>query len=387
MHCPGSVRLTADLPEIKTSYAQEGTAAHALAEVWLRTGDVTGIVEIEGVLVTAEMIEAVKVYVDLVRGAFTEGARRYFEHRINLHKLTRGLNVPEMFGTGDAFGEQYVGKKRRLRIFDLKYGQGVSVDVKNNPQLGYYALGAAFEMEPTATSWQQAIDLFDEYEVTIVQPRAPHPDGQIRSVIISPHELSLFAGELVQAARATQAPDAPLVPGSWCRFCTAQGHCPALKTQAQAVAQVEFEAMPLDRPPTPESLPMTVVVDILSKADIIEQWIDALRARVQRELEAGREVPGWKLVLKRATRRWMAEDVVVQWAKSIGLDTHELYDLSIKSPAQVEKIVGKKNLPSDLYALVSTGTTLVPAHDPRPAAAIGPQHEFAALPPATVDVN
>jgi hypothetical protein len=58
--CPGSVRLSKDMPNISSSYAEEGTRAHELAELILTGKDVPGDVD-------PEMLEAVMVYVDAIR--------------------------------------------------------------------------------------------------------------------------------------------------------------------------------------------------------------------------------------------------------------------------------------------------------------------------------
>ena len=48
--------------------------------------------------------------------------------------------------------------------------------------------------------------------------------------------------ELIDYAKATEDPHAPLVPGDHCRFCPAGGAgiCPALKDKANAVAAQVF---------------------------------------------------------------------------------------------------------------------------------------------------
>jgi hypothetical protein len=78
MACPGSVRLSAGIPGRSSRYADEGTAAHQLAERCLTNGIMAAadcIGEVERVRgtdwpVTEEMAEAVQVSLDTVRGAF-----------------------------------------------------------------------------------------------------------------------------------------------------------------------------------------------------------------------------------------------------------------------------------------------------------------------------
>jgi len=51
----------------------------------------------------------------------------------------------------------------------------------------------------------------------------------------------------------------------------------------------------------------------------------------------------------------------------------------MKSPAQIEKVLGAKRKKeiADLVSAKPSGTLLVPVDDPRPAARIGAEEEFA----------
>jgi short-subunit dehydrogenase involved in D-alanine esterification of teichoic acids len=53
----------------------------------------------------------------------------------------------------------------------------------------------------------------------------------------------------------------------------------------------------------------------------------------------------------------------------MGLDTEELIVTELKSPAQVEKVLKKHKLelPKDLVVAISSGQTIAPESDPRPA--------------------
>lgn len=394
MNCTGSVRLIESLPPSEqatgeqSEYAAEGTKAHALAEMML------GQPSLDPFQLNADtdMIEAVQVYVNEVRkwpGVL----------HIEKHMSLAALDPPEeMEGTADCV----VTHERILRLFDLKYGVGVVVEVKDNEQLLTYLLMAALgeltrrvlgtsgdlDFEIEGAPLDAALNLFDEFHATVVQPRAPHSMGSVRSIEVTREELRDFAILLLQRARETQDANATLTPGNWCRFCPAQAHCPALSKHVQVVAQMDFEAVPVDTPPSPETLPLEVAAEVLTRVQVFENWFNALRGRIVRELEAGRDVPGWKLVNKRARRVWGDPTEVQAWASGSGLSPADYFEpLSLKSPAQMERVVGKKNLPDALVARVISGTTLVPSSDSRPAVAIGPAEEFAALPPAIPDAE
>ena len=414
MNCPGSIRMSEGIEDQETVYQLEGRAAHALAEQALRLTVVGDFPDIwrtaTSVVVETKdgpknwpiddvMREAVGLYVNTVRDLHAKlGGTLYIERTFDLGIL----RTPEpMFGTADAV---IVGE-RSIHVVDLKYGAGVTVEAHDNAQLLYYALGAMVAeytrrvMDPNDSFGSEIMDfgenaildqvvsLFDEVRVTIVQPRAPHTDGPVReSLAFSGADIKSFAIKLLTRADNTQAPDAVLSAGSWCQFCPARGHCPELAAHAKLIAQTDFEAVPMEAPPDVEHMPIERVATLLQHVDVLNIFIAALKQRVTQELEAGREVPGWKLVNKRATRQWLSTEMVEEWARGNEIPTRDLLDVSFKSPAQLEKVLGKQAVPEELYASVSSGTVLVPDNDPRPAAAVGPAADFPALPPSTENV-
>lgn len=369
MACPGSVALEDTMPPSEgTFYTREGTAAHALLERCLRKkidAEVYLDTEIKGFMVTDEMAEAVQVFVDLVR-SFGRPDEEYIEQTISLAPL----NPPEeMFGTTDWAG--WWTEYGLMRVLDFKYGTGVAVDATANPQMRYYALGTCLSVGKIPTTITN----------TIVQPRGHHPDGPVRSETLTFQELSDFQSELFEAARATQDPNAPLMVGDWCRFCRALPVCPAQQQHALEVVQSDFE---IAAPPAPETLTVEQLTYVQQSAGWIQDWLREVNGYIVGLIEDGKEVPGWKLVPKRAVRRWVRdESEVEERLKALGLDdphTQKLY-----SPAQAERAIkaaaGMERPPDwqEWFESKSSGPKLVPESDPRPA--LPPASEgFAVLP-------
>ena len=383
MACPGSVREAAKYPNKDSVFAAEGTAAHALAERCLTTGK--DAAEFDGYAIDGDrillpgeaigegpfpvdddMIDAVQTYLDAVRAEVGPDDVLMVEHRFHLKTLHESF-----FGTNDAC--VYKPVEKRLVVFDYKHGRGVPVEVERNKQLMYYGLGAALEeARPLA-----AIDL------VVVQPRCPHRDGPVRRWTTSPVDLLEYAGELVDAAELTAREDAPLAAGDWCKFCPAAPGCPALYEKTLMAAGVEFGANSKEPIlPEPEVMGSDRLADLLSHADTIKTWLKAVEAFANDEAKAGRPPTGYKLVASRATRRWKDEDATKQWLGAYGLETADmLTEPKLKSPAQIEKVIGSKNK-ADIAGLIeakSAGTQLVPVSDPRPQVNASAEEDFGAF--------
>jgi hypothetical protein len=363
MNCPGSIALSAAVGEsYESDAAREGTAAHAVAELLLHGNLVEAGGTVEGVLVTEDMLESVGVFVDYCRDLITVSNQCGIEEQFNLDALHPP--VP-MFGTTDFWS--WHAASGTLEVVDLKFGRGVVVEVTQNKQLLYYALGAVL-LTGVAPK---------RIKVTIVQPRAGHADGHIRSFEVDLLELAEFANELLVAARATQESNAPRVPGSWCRWCPAAGRCPEQHAAAMAVAQTDFAT---DVLPDPEGLPDAVLFAMLPKVHLLEDFLAAIQQRGESLMRSGVEIPGMKMVARRARRKWVDEGQTEGWIGDTYSNTDAYFDVSLKSVAQIEKMVGRKNLPPELVERVETGFKMVPAADPAPAVAtIGASDDFLVL--------
>lgn len=364
MACPGSLKAEERFPDESSPFAELGTAAHELGEHCLENNIEDVALCIGGSfndhIVDDNMATAVQTYVNFVRATEAEEAPALLrlEQRFSLEDLDPPM---PMFGTSDC--TIYGKETGNLWIIDYKHGQGVAVDVEDNAQLKYYALGAVLKIGNKAP--------INQVHTAIVQPRASHRDGSIRVYSYTKDEILDFGTDLIDAAHAALAPDAPLIAGDHCKFCKAAGVCSALRGNALAVAQDEFGVIKSVDDLTPEEIGA-----YMDKLPLVEEWIKSLRRHAHTMLEAGTSVPGFKLVEKRPTRRWKNEDELLDWAASQNLEDEEIFDKKIKSPAQIEKVVGKKNVPSDLIMSVSTGLSMVPDTDRRPPAALLASDEF-----------
>jgi hypothetical protein len=394
MNCPGSVNAERGLFVPAGEYAILGTAAHELAERCLRkdvdpfafVGMVIkvevecedGVIKVQEIEVDEDMAEAVTVYVDyckeLVRASVAkhnDSVERFIEKQFTLSPL----NPPEpMFGTADFV--VWDGIDKTLEVVDYKHGMGVIVEAEKNKQFMQYALGAVVALNKKPK----------RIKVTVVQPRAPHPDGVIRSYEFGWDELIAYKREAFAAAQLAQDPNAPRAVGDWCRFCKAQASCPAQHAHAVAVAQSEFEVLDNSTLPAAMAMDDEQIARVLTAAPIIEEWIKSIRLYVSDKLEHGIVVPGWKLVPKRATRKWIDETKAERVLSLVrGINKEDLHVKKFVSPAQAEAVLKKAKAKIDLDYLIekkSSGTNLVADTDPRPALLPTAQVEFSVGPVA-----
>lgn len=389
--CPGSLVMEAEGPPDKESEAAAwGTVCHQLAEMCLRSGDdaiahlgTTQTTKDHSFVVDEEMVETTQVYLDYVRKA-AEGGVLLIEQKFSLDSL--GTPFPAG-GTGDAV----ILRDGSIEVVDLKGGRGVVVEAEGNKQLRTYALGAVLANPGS----------YRTVKVTIVQPRAPHPDGRIRSEEFHVADLIDWTGDLLEAmaesARAESwysvkpmrewAADF-LRPGTHCTFCKARATCPALASRAMEEAHTFFqpETGKLSTPPAPESLGVEQIVRILDHADMISNWLNAVRAYAQDLAEMGVDVTDgdstYVLTPKRATRKWNTEDqqqllAVLQLCTD--RDAAEFYDEpKLLTPAKVEKLLGKKGYEAvkHLVSQESSGLNLTRSDKTTRGAVVAPAKQF-----------
>jgi hypothetical protein len=363
--CPGSVELSRGIPNVSSKYAAEGTAAHALAAYCLEERisprsclGQTALVEGHVIPLDEELVAAVEEYLhyvyDTTQPEDESAAEQSFTPAMKkLH--------PKFGGSTDYV--RWRAATRLLEIMDYKHGAGVPVDVDDNKQLKYYALGALL----SNPQWNA-----ETVRITIVQPRCDHEQGRIRSYEFPAIDLVDYAGELIDAAKRTEEFGADLVPSKKaCKWCPANAanKCPALEKETNALVAASFDML------EPERYSLAQIAEFLAKAPLVEARISALREFAYQRACAGETIPGFKLVDKRATRKWKDEEAArKQFDKVPGA----LTEPELRSPAQLEKLLGKKRFGhyADLVDKQSSGHTLVPDTDNRPSVATAQLTDF-----------
>jgi len=353
MTCPGSVRMCEGIPDTSSDASLEGTMMHTVASHCLSRGtDAAGYVGVTdpetGLILQAEQAQAVQTYVDTVRDICeTTGGKLLVEQRLSIWHMT---GEEDAHGTADAV----ILTMDELIVIDAKFGRGVAVDAEENPQLMMYAAAAYVEHE-------LAYD-FKRVRMMIVQPRLnASPEWTIPVT-----ELNEFMEEVQFSAELTRQPDAPLVPSAkGCQWCRAKATCPAITNRIMD----DFDTV------VPETADERDLARIMANADMIEKWVKAVRAEVERRLLAGEPVPGYKLVQgKKGNRQWADPDAAEETLKSMRIKHDQMYDYKLASPTSIEKLakagdVGPRQWAKiqDLITQSEGQPSVAPESDKRPA--------------------
>lgn len=319
MRCYGKLAMEKGLPESSSKYADEGTAAHAVAEMsLLQEQDAAAFVGriivarpavtqiIEGELVeikpevrvecTEEMAEAVQVYLDTVRAIpgdhVVEQKVDYSRYLFDEGQMAEGMTA---FGTSDF--TSVIEADREIVVVDYKHGRGVAVSAEENEQEQLYALGAI-------SAYDLVYDIEDDWTVRlmIVQPRA----NNISEWTTTVGALKEFALKAKLAARHAAYQydghaEPVLSPGEkQCRWCKAKATCPALAGEIAAAVHdgsgpvdlTDFADLTVAAPSDLAILNGELLGERMAKVDQIEQWCKAVRAETERRLLAGEEVTG-----------------------------------------------------------------------------------------------
>ena len=378
MNCPGSVALIKSLNLEETDepeYRGLGIAAHEVGAYCLKNKldawEVIGekFYEYE---VDQAMAQAIQVYIDVCRPLMErESAVIYIEHGLAyqqadgrvteiLDPRADSLLKRYFYGTGD-FGAARPADKY-LDVIDYKHGEGIDVDVEGNPQLMYYAFGF-LQMHPEV----------ETVRLRIVQPRIGYAAPVKTWIVRADYIRDWVADKLVPAMQLTEMDGGELDAGSWCRFCPAKLICPL---QASL-----FGAANKANPKELITLSDQTIGRSYQYIAAVKAYIKALEEEAFRRLNIGGQIPGIKLVPKKANRVFKTGAVteerdgeIVTLYNSVAemmkdkLGADAMHPAELRSPAEMEKLGAvAKELVREFAYTPMTGLTVAVDTDKRGA--------------------
>ena len=288
-NCPGSLRLSRCKRSTSGPAAMLGTEAHEYAsEILLENINLADIPD-------DDMRSAVERYITFVNDleeSYSEEYDYLVEEQVDLSHLGG-----DCWGTMD-YASWCIGKD--LYVCDYKHGI-VTVEAVDNKQLKIYALGILEEI---------GYD-FEYVYLVIVQPRAAHVNGPVRSQRVTPAHMKVFKTQLEEAIKETKNEHAHLAAGSWCQYCPAIGHCPEIVGTAQELAKIEFAdsvSGSNDRLPSIESITDDQLARIVEHTRAFRSWLDGCGVEAVERLQKGSSLAGLKLVRSPGRARWRDPD-------------------------------------------------------------------------------
>lgn len=374
LNCPGSARLTENLPDTTSPYAEAGRLAHEIAELKARCYFIEPLPK-RAFSAKLKKLQESEHYERGMDGATDE----YLEH-LKVRAMSYPIAptvalevqvdfsdiVPEGFGTADCI---MIGSGV-IDVVDYKNGSGVIVEADNNPQMMLYAWGALRYFRPIFG------DSIHTVHMSIVQPNA----GGVREWETTPDTLLDWAEQWAwQQAKKAWDGAQEFHAGDWCQFCKAKATC---MERAKAMFDVEPLAgsqphgsdesatLYADGKEVTRTLSDSQIGDILTRAKDVAAWLKDLEDYALKATLEGRPIAGWKAVEGRGSREWNGgTDAAFDHLLERGVPRAVLYEERPVSVAGLEKALGKKafaEVAEGLWTKTPGKPTLVPESDKRP---------------------
>lgn len=355
MNCTAAPLLEKDVEDKGSTFAEEGTLAHAYCAKKLKEflslsvdEEKAEIAQLNGQYHSNEMDEYTDIYKTIVLEKFNAARAKTKDAQLLVEvKLDFSHYVPDAFGTSDAI----IIADGVMEVIDFKYGKGVKVSAVENPQMMIYALGA----------W----DLFNfEYDIrkvrmTIVQPR-----------IDNLSEFELDAADLINWAVDELQPKANEAyaggkqkPGNWCQFCKVKANCKALSSMCIEAQQAN---------PDPRKISKEVMEStILPLLSTFKTWLTGVEEYSLEQALNGVQYQGFKIVEGRSIRKITNPTAVMKLLDKEGFAKESyIKPTELRSITDLEKLIGKKRfgtICADYINKPQGKPTLVPESDKRPA--------------------
>lgn len=368
--CTPSAKLEAQEPGISSNYAEEGTEAHALAE--LKLSYMLGKISPDVYDTKFEDFKLTSKYYDETFNEFVNDycievmtiIKEDYKDLVQSVGLEEYVTFEDIVPNGGGTSDVVIVGKNFIHIIDLKFGKGVPVSAIGNSQLRLYALGAVKKhlRECTCT----------EVKMTIIQPRL----HDISTDYLSIQDLNDWAINYVKP-RALLAIEGKgeFVAGEHCKFCKLKGKCKQLADKQLAQAQSEFAEVAENKMLEPAMMSPEVLKRILDIAPSFIDWFkDVERYALNASLNSDLKIPGYKIVEGRSVRTIVDETGILNKLQESGFSKEELMKpAELLGITALEKVVGKKlfaNLCEQYIVKPMGKPVLVPESDKRPSLTI-----------------
>jgi hypothetical protein len=341
--CSNSLAANIGQPEGDKKAADLGTDKHELMTLCLQFN--VGAISYEGHVlgkghtVNKELAHDVQTVVDNVRerirgyelrGATVEMVLDYavpIDHITGEEGATGTLDIALLITWPDGISD--------LDVIDAKFGYQ-EVQAEGNPQLLMYGSGALEVFSLTGE--------FREVSLEIEQPLR----GHVEPYKIRPQSIAEWVAEARPKAqkailihnmageRALKAQDFG-VSEKGCMWCKAKAVCPAARAKVEETIGMDFDVLSNEEISHPVNLiEPESLGDVFPHLELIEDWIKGIRARVELELLAGKQIPGLKLVAgKKGNRAWASDEEAEAMMKKFKMKQEQMYSFKLLGPKPI----------------------------------------------------
>jgi hypothetical protein len=238
---------------------------------------------------------------------------------------------------------QVLRRNATVDVIDAKFGYQ-KVDAEENPQLMMYAhgvlskFGLVEDFDQVNLVIEQPLRTGNEWSTTpkFLEDWAEAEAGPAASKAIMIHKM---VGE-----RALKEED--FAPAEkTCMWCKAKAVCPALLAKVEETIEATFETIDElgDRPIAVGILKPDELGAKFAHLELIEDWVKAVRARIESEMFAGRKVPGVKVVAgKRGNRAWADDAEAEAMLKAMRVKQDEMYTFKLLGPKPILELLKTK---------------------------------------------
>jgi len=318
--CRGWPLMNQLFPDTEDSVeSAEGTASHGVGESLIGFGargltpkaeEYVGGQAANGVVIDQDMYDGALVYANDVRSVMCSAA--VFTPAIEQTVCASRIH-DEAWGTPDCW--LYDEKNRTLYLWDYKYGH-LLVEAFENWQLLVYLCAILEHLDIDGLE-----DQYVRVEFRIVQPRAFHPKGQVRSWSFMACDARAYFNQLQASALESLSPGAETRSGAHCRNCNARHGCEAALTAGMGLYEVAAKPVPMNLDALALGVQQNIVTRAIKQLEYLKTGYDAeIEARVRR----GEGVPYWRTEQGVGRETWSRpSEEVIRMGQMFGQDLRQ----------------------------------------------------------------
>ena len=178
-------------------------------------------------------------------------------------------------------------------------------------------------------------DYYERVKITVVQPRAFDSQESIKSWYLGWDDLADWADKFKSAIARTIG-STEVNKGSWCKYCDALAHCPAMKKEIAPQLEAPIKDVRL--------IPIESCAKVVANESLIKDFIKACQSRIEMEmLDFKMPVDGFKIVKKRSMKAWddqseAARELLEEYDEDV------LFTKKFKTPNQLIKTIGEETI-------------------------------------------